>query len=308
MPNNTLNYPASSMLKVATKDYKPSSSEYTSYDNSAAASLMEHIDSNIGIKRDAQDANKREWQLRCTSEYNHTHAHVLTTPPAQDKMLRVLVVNGAMTMFALAKAIAETFDLADKRYNPQPSKGTLPPGSHWKLDRCDSDADKFFDFINSQMAGLIGNQKNVYNAAGKGAPFFNEKKIKVYHLFRKRGDTVTFCCGSGDQEREVTVCLDGYDQSPTYYKARYTPRCVGADSYLSKYEWNLLNMTFLQNKESDKWVLVSSSLTEAEREDVFHNQYKVPLFDNRGKATGKSSAGFEEIKELHRVVALPFAE
>jgi hypothetical protein len=178
MPNNTLNYPASSMLKVASKDYKPSSSEYTSYDNSAAASLMEHIDSNIGIKRDAQDANKREWQLRCTSEYNHTHAHVLTTPTAaqDNKMLRVLVVNGAMTMFALAKAIAETFDLADKRYNPQPSKGTLPPGSHWKLDRCDSDADKLFDFINSQMAGLIMVIKRM----------FTMQPVKVHHSLTRR--------------------------------------------------------------------------------------------------------------------------
>ena len=181
--------------------------------------------------------------------------------------------------------------MADKRYNPQPSKGTLPPGSHCKLDRCDSDADKLFDFINSQMAGLIGNQKNVYSAAGKGAPFFNEKKIKVYHLFRKRGDTVTFCCGSGDQEREVSVCLDGYQQSPTHYKARYTPRCVGADSYLSKYGWNILNMTLLQNRENKEWYLVDSSLTEEEREDIAHNEYKVPLFDNRARQLVKITRG-----------------
>jgi hypothetical protein len=46
---------------------------YTSYDNSAAESLLQHIENNIGIKRDAQDAHKREWQLRCTSDYNHRH-------------------------------------------------------------------------------------------------------------------------------------------------------------------------------------------------------------------------------------------
>jgi len=313
MPNNTLNYPASSMLKNATKDYKPSSSEYTSFDNSAAASLMEHIDNNIGIKRDAQDANKREWQLRCTSDYNHTHSFSTTKdkelwgkpiePPHE--MLRILVVNGAMTMFALSKAISKAYGLTDKPYNPQPSKGTLPLGSHWTLNRCDSDADKFFDFINSQMAGLIGNQKNVYKMAGKGVPFFNEKKIKVYQLFRKRGDTLTFHC---DGQPPVTVCLDGYDQSPTYYKARYTPRCVGADSYLPKWGWNYLNTTLLQNRENKEWYLVDSSLTEEEREDIAHNEYKVPLFDNRGKAIGKSHAGLEEIKELHRAVALPFAE
>ena len=298
MPNHSLNYPASAMLKSAAKDYRPTSNEYTSYDNSAATSLLEHIESDIGIKRDAQDAHKREWQLRCTSEYNHG------TPP-HNEMLRILVVNGAMTMFALTKAIAETFRLTDKPYNPQPSKGTLPPGSHWTIDRMDSDADKFFDFINSQMAGLIGNQKNIYKAAGKGAPFFNEKKIKVYQLFRKRGDTLVFRC---DDQKQVTVCLDGCDQSPTYDKARFTPRCVGADSYLPKWGWNNLNATFLQNRQHQTgWCLISSSLTEEEREDVIHNGYKVPLFDNRGKAIGKSSAGFEEIRELHRVVALPFA-
>jgi len=299
MPNNTLNYPASSMLKVATKDYKPSSSEYTSYDNSAAASLMEHIDSNIGIKRDAQDANKREWQLRCTSEYNHTHSFSTTKdkelwgkpiePPHE--MLRILVVNGAMTMFALSKAISEAYSLTDKPYNPQPSKGTLPLGSHWTLN-------------NSEMAGLIGNQKNVYKMAGKGAPFFNEKKIKVYQLFRKRGDILTFHCNG---KPSVAVRLDGYDQSPTYYKARYTPRCVGADSYLPKWGWSYLNDQFLQNKQFEV-MLVSSSLTEEEKEDAVKNTYKVPLFDNRGKAIGygKMSAGFEVVNELHRAVALPF--
>src|SRR6056300_1118835 len=98
MPNHSLNYPASAMLKSAAPDYKPTA-EYTSYDNIAAKSLLEHIENSIIIKRDAQNANKREWQLRCISEYNHTH----------NEMLRVLVVNGAMTMFALTKAIAQTF-------------------------------------------------------------------------------------------------------------------------------------------------------------------------------------------------------
>ena len=163
MPNHSLNYPASAMLKSAASNYKPTA-EYTSYDNSAAQSLLEHIESNIGIRRDAQDAHKREWQLRCVSEYSHN----------QNEKLRVLVVNGAMTMFALTKAIDHVFGLTDKEYNPQPSKGTLPPGSHWQLDMLDSDTDKAIDFINSQMAGLIGNQKNVYKAAGKGAPFFDE--------------------------------------------------------------------------------------------------------------------------------------
>ena len=103
MPNHSLNYPASAMLKPAAADYKPTTPEYTSYDNSAAESLLEHIESNIGIRRDAQDAHKREWQLRCTSEYNHT----------QNEKLRVLVVNGAMTMFALTKTIVQTFGLTE---------------------------------------------------------------------------------------------------------------------------------------------------------------------------------------------------
>ena len=225
-------------------------------------------------------------------------------------MLRVLVVNGAMTMFALTKAIAQAFGLTDKPYNPQPSKGTLPPGSHWKLDMLDSDADKTIDFINSQMVGLIGNQKNVFKAAGKGAPFFDEKKIKVYQLFRKRGDTLVFrCTGCGGEQKQVTVRLDGYEQSSTDKKAWRTPRCVGADRRITKPGWNFLNSQLLQNKQDRgfSYVLFCGNLTQAQQQDALNNRFKVPLFDNRGKAIGKSSAGFEEIKELHRVVALPFA-
>lgn len=127
----------------------------------------------------------------------------------------------------------------------------------------------------------------------------------MYQLFRKRGDILVFRC---DDQKKVTVCLDGYDQSPTHDKARFTPRCVGADCHVTKWGWNNLNATFLQNRQHQTgWCLILSSLTEEEREDVIHNRYKVPLFANRGKAIGKSSAGFEEIREFHRVVALPFA-
>ena len=308
MPNHSLNYPASAMLKSASTDYKPTA-EYTSYDNSAAKSLLEHIEGSIVLKRDAQNANKREWQLRCISEYNHTHNITTTSdsslfgkpivPP--NEMLRVLVVNGAMTMFALTKAIAQTFGLTDKPYNPQPSKGTLPPGSHWQL----------LDMSSSEnvRAALIGNQKNVYKAAGKGAPFFDEKKIKVYQLFRKRGDTLIFrCTGRGGEQKQVTVCLDGYDQSRSINDARYTPRCVGADRHLPKWGWYDLNDDFLKNKGLEKkWYCMSNNVREEDRQDVIKNIYRIPLFDHRGKALGKSSAGFEEIKELHRVVALPFA-
>ncbi len=290
MPNHSLNYPASAMLKSAATDYKPTT-EYKSYDNSAAKSLLEHIEGSIVMKRDAQNANKREWQLRCISEYNHTH----------NEMLRVLVVNGAMTMFALTKAIAQTFGLTDKPYTPQPSKGTLPPGSHWQL----------LDMSSSEnvVAALIGNRKNVYKVAGKGAPFFDEKKIKVYQLFRKRGDTLVFrCTGRGGEQKKVTVCLDGYDQSRSINNARYTPRCVGADRHLPKWGWYDLNDDFLKNKGLEKkWYCMSNNVSEEERQDVINNIYRIPLFDHRGKAIGKSSAGFEEIKELHRVVALPFA-
>jgi hypothetical protein len=309
MPNHSLNYPASAMLKSAASNYKPTA-EYTSYDNIAAKSLLEHIEGSIVMKRDAQDANKREWQLRCISEYNHTH-NITTTSDSRlfgkpivppNEMLRVLVVNGAMTMFALTKAIAQTFGLTDKPYTPQPSKGTLPPGSHWQL----------LDNMSSSenvRAALIGNQKNVYKAAGKGAPFFDEKKIKVYQLFRKRGDTLVFrCTGRGGKQKQVTVCLDGYDQSPSREKARYTPRCVGADRHLPKWGWDVLNDGFLQNKGLEKKLyFFVGNMTEEERQDWINNQFRIPVFDNRGKAVGKSSVRFEEIKELHRVVALPFA-
>ena len=87
MPNHSLNYPASAMLKSAAPNYKPTA-EYTSFDNSAAQSLLEHIERNISIRRDAQDAHKREWQLRCVSEYSHN----------QNEMLLISNARYAITM------------------------------------------------------------------------------------------------------------------------------------------------------------------------------------------------------------------
>jgi hypothetical protein len=47
--------------------------------------------------------------------------------------------------------------------------------------------------------------------------------------------------------------------------------------------------------------------TEDELDDLLHQEWKVPLFDNRGRTIGKTSVGWKELEELHRVVALPFA-
>ena len=54
-------------------------------------------------------------------------------------------------------------------------------------------------------------------------------------------------------------------------------------------------------------MLMSSSLTEEEMDEVIANTYKGPLFDNRGNSLNQNY-GFEEIAEMHRVVALPFRE
>ena len=130
-------------------------------------------------------------------------------------------------------------------------------------------------------------------------------QILLYHniSWYHHGIYSKYCCGNGDDKRNVvSVCLDGYDQSPTYDKARFTPRCVGADGYLPKWGWSHLNATFLQNRQhEDKWCLVSSSLTEEEEQDAVNNGYKIPLFDNRGNAMVRVVRG---LRRLRRCIVL----
>lgn len=135
----------------------------------------------------------------------------------------------------------------------------------------------------------------MYQTAGKGAPYFAEKLVKVFQILRWRGDEVTFTCQHG----RVTVVVDGVTRS-NEGEPRFVPRLVGADELL-KDDWTFLNQRLME-KMPKQWYLVSSDLTEEERQDIVDSHYKYPLFDNRGNAVDKR----QNIAELHRMVALPF--
>ena len=156
------------------------------------------------------------------------------------------------------------------------------------------------------MAGLIGSQKAVFKVARKGAPFFNEKRVKVFHLLRNRGDLITFHCEDSDKiygDRKLTVRLDGCTRNG-WGNPHYTPRCVGVDDWsLRKWEWSDLNADYLQKKPAEM-MIVSSSSTQEEVAEAVANTYKIPLFDNKGKQFNDREA----IEEKQRVVALPFVE
>lgn len=301
---------AASLLKEAADDFYPESHEYVSYTGDSASALCAWIGTDPRIRADKPNAHKRCWQLRCTSSSDD--------PNQRDddgdnggygrERLRVLMVHGATSMFALTKYVVEAFGWRElnKNYDPQPSKGTVPPGSHWTAERAVDGFDE--DGTPALAAGIIGTPNAAYKAAGNGAPFFHEKKVKVYQVFRKRGDVLVYRC---DDDREVTVRLDGVESKTQRYShnAEYTPKCVGADGRtLPKQAWTELNGRYLQKKKQEEFI-VAGVMTKEQLEDAAANTCKVPLFDNRGNSfPHPSNAGFDDVAEMHRVVALPYVD
>jgi len=284
------------VLTDALESYSPSTKEeYADFTQDAALLLKDFI---YNSRFPESTCKKRCWQLRCIGESD-----------LEDERLRILIVNGATSIFALTKYIAESFGwtpittskgYTGQHYQAQPSKGVLPAGSHCLVNRFD---ERYSAEPNTKMTGIVGSQNAVFKAAGKGAPFFPEKRVKVFQLFTTRGDTMIY---RSDRGRKVTVRLDGATYRDGADNPRYTPRCVGADSSLPNDRWTNLNATYLQNLPGEP-MLMSSSLTEEQQDEVVANAYKGPLFDNRGNTLDRSY-GFEKIAEMHRVVALPFRE
>lgn len=287
------------VLTDATEGYSPSTKEeYADFTQDAALLLKNFI---YNSRFPESTCKKRCWQLRCIGE----------SDDLEDERLRILIVNGATSFFALTKYIAEAFawtptttskGCTGRFYHAQPSKGVVPAGSHWLVNRFD---ERYGTAPNKKMTGIVGSKNAVFKAAGNGAPFFPEKRVKVFQLFTTRGDTMIYRSSEGG--RKVTVRLDGVTCRDGRDNPRYTPRCVGADSSsLPTRTWTDLNAKYLQNLRGEP-MLMSSSLTEEEMDEVIANTYKGPLFDNRGNSLNQNY-GFEEIAEMHRVVALPFRE
>lgn len=168
----------------------------------------------------------------------------------------------------MAKLVAEAYSWrpAGTRYETATTKGVLPAGSYWKINMEDK-------------KGLVGTQKDIYKVAGKGAPFLDLKKVKVYQVLREYGDELVFECSRGS----VEVAVQGIEMKvPTSHFGNYrdAPRVVGV--FPSIHDWHGINMRLLGNRAETKTLLMSRSATEEERFEAFSNHWKYPVFDEEG--------------------------
>lgn len=174
------------------------------------------------------------------------------------------------SLFGLAKLVAEAYSWrpAGTRYETATTKGVLPAGSYWKINMED-------------CKGLVGTQKEIYKVAGKGAPFLDLKKVKVYQVLREHGDRLVFECSRGS----VEVVVQGIETKvPTSHfggNYRDVPRLVGAFP-TSHSDWHEINMRLLGNRAESKTLIILGSTTEEERFEAFSNHWKYPIFDKEG--------------------------
>ena len=172
------------------------------------------------------------------------------------------------SLFGLAKLVAEAYAWRPDgtRYETATTKGVLPAGSYWKINMED-------------CKGLVGTQKEIYKVAGKGAPFFDLKKVKVYQVLRERGDELVFECIRGN----VEVVVQGIETKvPTSHFGNYrdAPRLVGV--FPSVHDWHGINMRLLGNRAQTKTLKISRLATEEQRFVAFSNHWKYPVFDEEG--------------------------
>ena len=151
---------------------------------------------------------KGSWQLRCTC----------------GDTLRVLLLSGSYTGFALNRAIAEAFGVGAGCFEPHVNKGSTKEGS---LLVCGPSNDV-----------LVCSKKTAAGALGKAAPLVNDRSIKVCQLLETRGDKLTFH-SSGI---EVEVVVDGVSRGAT--SKLLLPRCVGADRSFEESSWERLKIVY----------------------------------------------------------------
>lgn len=164
-----------SMLKDATKKFLAPSKGYESFTQNAAANLHVIILRNQDTSPTEAEAKNRCWQVRCTYNANGIDN------------VRIILLAGATPKYGLTKIVAEKYHWrpSGTRYETAMTKGAIPSGSCWTVEtgeKSDTNA----------AAGIIGTHTVVYKVAGRGAPFFDMKKLKVFHVMRERGDRLIY--------------------------------------------------------------------------------------------------------------------
>ncbi|EJK65647.1 hypothetical protein THAOC_13472 [Thalassiosira oceanica] len=108
-------YPPKPALQHATDFFEPKSQQYMAFTEDLAVACNDWIDN--GQPMTENESKKRCWQLRCIVDDEEDSEDYLD----EQSKLRILVVNGATSFFALAKFLSETLGwrAEDKPYCAQ---------------------------------------------------------------------------------------------------------------------------------------------------------------------------------------------
>ena len=108
-------YPPKPALQHATDFFEPRSQQYLPYTEDAAVACNDWIDNNNGTENESK---KCCWQLRCIVDDEEESEDYLDE---EESKLRIIVVNGGTSFFALAKFLSETLGwrAEDKPYCAQ---------------------------------------------------------------------------------------------------------------------------------------------------------------------------------------------
>lgn len=193
----------------------------------------------------------------------------------------------------MTKVVSESFQWRESgtRYEIALTKGVIPAGSFWTIEM-----DKFGD---TNVAGLIGAQKVIYKAVAAGAPFFDMKKVKFFHVLGNCGDKMIY---HYKDDMKVEVAVQGMETATSGLRGSYKncPAVVGSFSgvfgSLSKPSWDAINSRLLGTKQEKAGLIFCKPATEAQIYRGYHDYFQRPLFDNKGKAFDRK----KEIEEMQR--------
>ena len=201
---------------------------------------------------------------------------------------RIIIVSGSYTMFALNKAIAHAFDWGVAVFEHHVNKGRCPGDSRFIVTRDLDDGKKCENVI-------ISSRKNT-GKDGKPLPFINDRKIKVCHMFRRRGDHCGYIC----EGNHVVVTCDGILSDKAKRRNRQPlPRCVGYSSKEGRSHAGLLNDEYCGERSGV--VVMMSETDEDKLIEMTRDGMKRPLFSCTGvnlRASEYDKTGIEEMWKL----------
>ena len=211
--------------------------------------------------------------------------------------VRVIVVSGSYTMFALNKAIAQAFGWGVAVFEHHVNKGRCPPDSRFVLTRRLSSEKKEGTEEDFCRNVVISSRKNAGYDGKTSAPFINDRKVKVCHVFRKRGHSCSYLC----EDHHVVVTCDGALSDKSRFRNRQPlPRCVGFNSCDDLQRAGLLNDQYCGERAGV--VVMMSETAQDKLIELTRDGMKSPLFDSKGNLLvgedGEEAIQIRPIKEL----------